>query len=572
MKILGVIDGQHDAGACILDNNILTAAVSEERITRIKLDGGFPYKSIEECFYITKLRPEDIDLIAVGSFFQPPIYARVYRKFQSIEKDVRKYDNRGLKAFISNTAQFRLHLTKTDPYSLTGRFQRLFLNRIINKDLPKSLQHKPIIIIDHHLAHTASAFFSSEATEALAITGDRWGDAVSFAISSCNEKEIKRLFSMHSFHSFGDFYSVMTKHLGFLPMRHEGKVLGLAAHGDPGKVKIDFPFKKINGKLRFTGAIKSGYNIWPELKNQLKDYAREDISAWLQYHTEEFVIDIIKEWIEKADLYDIVLAGGLFANVKLNQRIHELPNVKSLYVFPNMGDGGLAPGACFYINKKKIKLKDVYLGAEYDNDYIELCLKKYNLRYTFHDNIEKEVAEKLADKKIVARFNGRMEFGPRALGNRSILYEASDPSVNDWLNKRLHRTEFMPFAPTTLYEYRNECYKKMNGAEFTAQFMTMTFDCTDYMIKTCPAAVHIDNTARPQLVKKEVNPSFYRIIDEYRKITSVPSIINTSFNMHEEPIVRTPNDAIDSFLRGHLHFLAIGNFLVEYQENKSSII
>lgn len=565
MKILGIIDGQHDSGACILENNALTAAVSEERITRRKLDGGFPYKSIEECFKITKIGPEDIDVIAIGSMLTPPIFARVYRKFQLMEEEVRKFEDKSFKAFLSNTAQFKLHLTKGNPYSISGKFQRLFLKNLIKKDLPKSLRNKPIKFVDHHLSHAASAFYSSNATEALAITGDRWGDAVSFAVSSCNKNEIKRLFSMHSFDSFGDFYSVMTKYLGFKPMRHEGKILGLSAHGNPEKVKIEFPFKLINNKIKFTGAIKSGYDIWPSLKKQLKEYSREDISAWLQYHTEIFVVDIVKEWIEKTKLYDIVLAGGLFANVKLNQRIHELPNVKSVYVFPHMGDGGLAPGACFYVNKKKIKLNDVYLGDEYGNDFIEKCLKEYNLQYTFYDNIEKEIAKKLADKKIVARFNGRMEFGPRALGNRSILYEASDPSVNDWLNKRLDRTEFMPFAPATLYEFRNENYKNINGAEVTAEFMTITFDCTDYMKKTCPAAVHVDGTARPQLVRKEVNPSYYKIIDEYRKLTSVPTVINTSFNMHEEPIVRTPNDAIDSFLRGHLHYLAIGNFLVQYQ-------
>jgi carbamoyltransferase len=566
MKILGIIDGQHDSGACILDNNTLTAAVSEERITRIKLDGGFPYESIEECFRIAKLGPENIDLIAIGSYFQPPIFARAFRKFQSIEEDVRKYKDKGFKTFLSNVAQFRLHLTKTNPYSLTGKFQKLFLRRIIKKDLPKSLRKKPIVFVEHHLSHAASAFFSSNATEALAITGDRWGDAVSFAVSSCNKNEIKRLFSMHSFDSFGDFYSVMTKYLGFKPMRHEGKILGLSAHGNPDKVKIKFPFELINNKIKFTGVIISGYDIWPSLKKQLKEYSREDISAWLQFHTEKFVVDIVKEWIEKTKLYDIVLAGGLFANVKLNQRIHEIPNVASVYVFPHMGDGGLAPGACFYVNKKKIKLNDMYLGAEYGNDFIEKCLNEYNLQYTYYDDVEKEIAKKLADRKIVARFNGRMEFGPRALGNRSILYEASDPSVNDWLNKRLERTEFMPFAPATLYEYRNECYKNINGAELTAEFMTITFDCTDYMKKTCPAAVHIDGTARPQLVRKEVNPSYYKIIDEYRKLTSVPTVINTSFNMHEEPIVRTPDDAIDSFLRGHLHYLAIGNFIVAYGE------
>ena len=156
-----------------------------------------------------------------------------------------------------------------------------------------------------------------------------------------------------------------------------------------------------------------------------------------------------------------------------------------------------------------------------------------------------------------------MEYGPRALGNRSILYPATDPAVNDWLNKRLGRTEFMPFAPATLYEYRDKCYKNINGAAHTSKFMTITFDCTDYMKKYSPAAVHIDGTARPQLVTQEINPSFYKIISEYHKRTGIPSIINTSYNMHEEPIVCTPYDAIRAFKLGHLEYLAMGNLLVK---------
>jgi len=164
---------------------------------------------------------------------------------------------------------------------------------------------------------------------------------------------------------------------------------------------------------------------------------------------------------------------------------------------------------------------------------------------------------------VVARFNGRMEFGPRALGNRSILYHASDHSVNDWLNKRLDRTEFMPFAPATATEDAEACYLGIRGAEHAAQFMTITFDCTEKFKRECPAAVHVDGTARPQLVTRESNPSFYRILREYAKLTNINSVINTSFNMHEEPIVCTPDDAVRSFVRGHLDYLAIGPFIVE---------
>jgi carbamoyltransferase len=157
-----------------------------------------------------------------------------------------------------------------------------------------------------------------------------------------------------------------------------------------------------------------------------------------------------------------------------------------------------------------------------------------------------------------------MEYGPRALGHRSILYHAKEPAVNQWLNQRLGRTEFMPFAPATLYEHRHDCYLNMKGADYAAQFMTITFDCTDQMKRDCPAAVHVDGTARPQLVSREGSPGFHRILTEFQKITGVPSVINTSFNMHEEPIVCSPDDAIRAFLQGNLDYLAIGGFLVEH--------
>ena len=164
----------------------------------------------------------------------------------------------------------------------------------------------------------------------------------------------------------------------------------------------------------------------------------------------------------------------------------------------------------------------------------------------------------------MARFNGRMEYGPRALGNRSILYHASEPEVNQWLNQRLGRTEFMPFAPATMDEHRSECYQNVVGGDYAAQFMTLTFDCSEAMKQTCPAAVHVDGTARPQLVTRESNPSFHHVLREYYALTGIPSVINTSFNMHEEPIVCTPEDAVRAFLQGNLDYLAIGDFLVAH--------
>jgi carbamoyltransferase len=209
-------------------------------------------------------------------------------------------------------------------------------------------------------------------------------------------------------------------------------------------------------------------------------------------------------------------------------------------------------------------LPDAYLGTGYTHAEIRAAVERSGLRCTYHPgSIEVEVAQKLAEGKVVARFAGRMEYGPRALGNRSILYQPGDPSVNDWLNELLRRTEFMPFAPSSLYEAADDLYENVAGAEDTARFMTITFHCKPATVEQCAGVVHVDGTARPQLVRWEDNPSYYRIVDEYRKRTGMPTIINTSFNIHEEPIVRSPDDALRAFLDSTLDYLAIGDLLVE---------
>ena len=259
--------------------------------------------------------------------------------------------------------------------------------------------------------------------------------------------------------------------------------------------------------------------------------------------------------------------------MKLNQRIHELEEVESIFIHPGMADGGLAVGAAYALGAEhdlssmfrgeKSRLKNVYFGLEYTNEEIKSVLTEHGLDFEHFDEIAVEVAKRLAEGKVVARFAGKMEYGPRALGNRSILYQPSEPTVNDWLNKKLNRTEFMPFAPATLAEYADKCYKGIKGAEYTARFMTITFECTDWMERTSKGVVHLDKTARPQLVDEETNPEYYKIIKEFMMLTGLPSIINTSFNMHEEPIVCSPYDAVRAFKEGELDYLAIGNYLVK---------
>jgi carbamoyltransferase len=279
-------------------------------------------------------------------------------------------------------------------------------------------------------------------------------------------------------------------------------------------------------------------------------------------------VGYVRHYLKLSGLTHVVLSGGVVANVKLNQRIREIDGVERIFIHPNMGDGGCGTGAALaeFLGSEALgqPIHDVFLGPSYSDTEMATALQRAQLPFSRHTPIESHLAGLIAAGKVVARFNGRMEYGPRALGNRSILYHAHEPEVNQWLNQRLGRTEFMPFAPATLSEYRHECYRNTEGCEHAAQFMTLTFDCTDLMKQTSPAAVHVDGTARPQLVTEDSNPSFYQILTEYHKLTGVPSVINTSFNMHEEPIVCSPEDAIRAFLQGNLDYLAMGDYVVPH--------
>ncbi|MGH7572009.1 MAG: carbamoyltransferase C-terminal domain-containing protein, partial [Gemmatimonadota bacterium] len=250
---------------------------------------------------------------------------------------------------------------------------------------------------------------------------------------------------------------------------------------------------------------------------------------------------------------------------------HELPEVESVTVHPAMTDAGLGVGAAFgsYARRPEARsypfaaarLEHVYLGPSWDESAMSAALRQAGLPVVRPDALEARVAELLAQGAIVARYDGALEYGPRALGNRSILYQATDASVNDWLNKQLHRTEFMPFAPVTLAGDAGRCYRHLEGAEHTARFMTITFDCTEWMRREMPAVVHVDGTARPQLLDRDTNPAYYRILEHYERLTGLNSIVNTSFNMHEEPIVCSPEDAVRGFMEAKLDYLAMGPFL-----------
>ncbi|VAW87017.1 probable carbamoyl transferase [hydrothermal vent metagenome] len=603
MRIIGISPLDKDTNVCLIEDGKVVAALGEERLSRVKMQDGFPYLALEELFKKYNLTADKIDTVAYA-FFDAAKEATLMRKAHSqynqmegqnsTEELFEKFNNLpaapSKKYNIPGLAEEQLHMKKPwymETYYAMASKRNFFGQRAHKKRFNSWLEtaeadHKKyekalltglekfklgdkLKRVDHHLTHASNAYYTSGFDEALIVTLDGYGSGAGGSISVGKAGKIKRVHSLPYPGSLGEFYERVTSSLGFKPSRHEGKIVGLAAYDDP-----DFLYDIVRSYFH----VKDG-NVFYRLPHNIyftrhlaAIYSKPAVAAAFQKVLEKVACEYVAYHLEKTGMKNLVLSGGVVANVKMNQRLFEMPGVEKIYIHPGMADGGCGVGAALWIASSKktlqpYELKDVYFGPEYSEEEMEAELEKQGLKAERPENIEKSVARLLADGKIVARYNGRMEYGPRSLGNRSILYHAKDPSVNLWLNTQLQRTEFMPFAPATLYEERDKCYKNMNGAEYTSRFMTVTFDCKKFMLETCPAAVHVDGTARPQLVSEESNESFYKIIKEYHKITGIPSIINTSFNMHEEPIVCTPYDAIRAFKLGHLHYLALGPFLVK---------
>ncbi|MEW6602956.1 MAG: carbamoyltransferase C-terminal domain-containing protein, partial [Nitrospirota bacterium] len=305
------------------------------------------------------------------------------------------------------------------------------------------------------------------------------------------------------------------------------------------------------------------------LKQIIKEAKREDIAAAAQRHLENIVVSMAKHYLEKTGLHHVCMAGGVFANVSLNKKISDIPQVDNVFIQPHMSDGGLAlgaaAGAAYQLTGAKVRMDSMYLGPEFNDEEIagylnddEFIVRKLNN----DDNKVDSAIRAIKDNKVVGWFQKRMEHGPRALCHRSILYHCNDKSVNSWLNDRMQRTEFMPFAPVTAVELAEKCYKRWRPDHIASYYMTITYDCYEEMIKNCPAAVHIDGTARPQVVSETSEPTIHKLLMKWYQETGGLSLINTSFNKHEEPIVCSPYDAVQALRENMVDVLIIGSFEV----------
>ncbi len=571
MRVLGISD-HIISGAAVVEEGRVISAINEERLVRKKMLMGFPRKSITEVLRIAGTDAKDLDYVAVASE-----WGHFLDDYVEFGGGVFAVDEGAIKnlflALGSQLSFLRSKIPFLEPLYYKLR-EPVFAKR--RRRIREVLREEygitcPVEFVDHHYAHAAAAYYGSGYDDSLVVTLDASGDGHSSHVYDVTAGSWERKHAVPAFDSLGSYYAYVTHLCGFTAGKHEGKITGLAAYGKPEYREIldrfiayrDGSIVNVGDAFRMVAVEKLRKALPP-------DFSKEDIAWSVQELSEDICTQYVQHWAKKTGKRNIALAGGVAANVKINQRIHEIPEIDSIFICPAMSDEGLSAGAALILsNEKKPELAmtgrkafdHVYLGPEYSEKEIAAALDSAGMEYAASETVETDVAQMIADGYVVARVNGRMEWGPRALGNRSILYRPDDRSANDWLNKRLKRTEFMPFAPSTLAEEASGSFKGMSGAVDTAHYMTITFDCTDEMSRNCDGVVHVDGTARPQLVSEEINPSYHRIIKEFHKITGLSSIVNTSFNIHEEPIVCTPEDAIRAFQVGHLDVLAIGPFI-----------
>ncbi|NJF24152.1 carbamoyltransferase [Thermococcus sp. Bubb.Bath] len=533
--ILGVHDG-HDAGAVLVDGEKIFA-VNEERLNRVKKYRGFPERSIRKVLEMGGASPEDVEVIAVAGIF------RKQGRLIELEKNLRA---------------------------------------IFGPDFKRK-----VLLVEHHLAHSASAYYTSGWRDAVALSIDAAGDGLSSSIYVARDGEMVRIAQSTYLDSLGDFYASVTELLGFKPMRHEGKVMSLAAYGKPTydlSSIIELNGLTFENHLKVVGIeatrrlaelfkypIRHAKEIATQMKHGKLDGKLQkraiEIAASAQAHLEK----IIEELGLRLKGYSIPVAyaGGVAQNVKANAVLRHVFGDDSLWVFPAMDDGGLAFGAAVFVkaqleklngNWRPVKLENVYLGPEYSDEEIESVLKEEGVEYEEISDVPGFVSDALVEGKLVGLLQGRIEFGPRALGNRSILANPRDENVKERLNVALKRDVFQPFAPSMLWEKAGEYLEDLDGRP--NEFMTMSYTASEEFKEIAPAVVHVDGTTRPQAVRKEINELYYSIIKEFNKKAGVGAVLNTSFNMHGEPIVCSPSDAVRTFRNANLDLLVIGNFVV----------
>lgn len=585
--ILGIYNG-HNCTASLLKNGEIISCVSEERFSGIKNDFGYPKQAIDYVLKTGGISSKDLDFAAIPFKYGTPIH---------VSSDVKKNIGINFLIIINKPVNLVRYIWGELTYMVPSiRFLGQFIYKIMtiiigNYTMKKerdfmskrlSINIEKVKSYDHHLCHAAAGYCASPFNnkKALVLTLDGEGDNFSASVNIFDKDKIQTISKTAREDSLGYIYHDLTKFMGMKANEHEYKVMGLAPYAKLEYVdriwdKVDKIVKVNKEKLTF----KCNFNTVDTnkyLKKEMSNVRFDILAGLFQKLIEEKVTLWVQEAMKKTNINTVVLSGGVFMNVKLNQKIANLPEIKEIFILPSCGDESTVLGSsylayrdyCLSQNKefKTKPIENIYWGPEVADKEIEVALKHSNARKKYIvekiKNIETVVAKLLSKGNVVARINGKMEFGARALGNRSILADPRNFDTVRVINESVKNRDFwMPFAPSIL-EDKHKLYIK-NPRNISSYYMMMTFDTTDKGRVALKAAMHpYDFTARPQFVNKDYNSSYYKLIKEFEKLTGVGAVLNTSFNLHGYPIVLGPKEALNAFENSGLKYLAINSYLI----------
>ena len=566
MHILAFQSSLHDASAAAFEDYRLVAAIAEERLRREKGWGNdIPWLAIDEVLHIAGWSRGDVDAIATIHGVFPLHYFRFSPMREFYYKTRKVLGHERLKRDLS-------HICTRNHTSDASRFFRADRFLAENGFRPET----KIFFANHHAAHALAALFHTDWNDALIYTADGIGDNISYSVRALRKDRLDVVFGDDSLlarprpthDSLATAYGYATRACGFQMWRHEGKLTGLSARGEATLAEAFAQHFRISDDGLVVSDFKSTRVMGEQIMALCKGHSRENIAASIQKVAEDFILRSVRHWIDRTDTRHLAIAGGLFANVRINRLLAEALPIDEIFIFPAMGDDGVAVGSGLNLLlardglatwlAHRQRLENVYFGRDYD-DAIDRCFGNApNMRRIDGDPAAVATGF-LCSGKAGAIYAGRMEYGPRALGARSILASPAHADINDTLNARLNRSEFMPFAPVVLEEDAERVFDITSVNRYAARFMTITCAVKPEWRSRIPAVVHVDGTARPQIVRDADNSLYADILWRFRSATGLPVLVNTSFNVHEEPIVNRPEECLQALNEGRVDFVVTRN-------------
>ncbi|MFQ5493042.1 MAG: carbamoyltransferase C-terminal domain-containing protein [Candidatus Dojkabacteria bacterium] len=557
--IMGIWDG-HDAGVAFISGNKVLFAANEERFSRLKLDVSFPHLAIRAGLDYLKIEPQEIKTVAFSTTDPAKTLTRVFpatkKRYYAIR---RKKTAPGKLTGISRWLKY--FLTELKPNMLSRKISR---SNVLGNLRKSAINPEKLLAFDHHWCHMTGAYATSGFDDALIVSLDGIGDGLSGLVVSVKDGDFKTLHKQSGKHSLGIFFEHVTNLLNMRELEDEGKVMALADFSyaiEDSKNPLISLFSMTDGELK---AKFNSRKMYSQLKRELWRYPLEQFAYLAQRALEYHVIGYIKFWLGRSAQNKVVFTGGIAANIKLNSKILKLDQVEDMYVFPHMGDGGLALGAAAAANQKlhkemNLDLHNAFLGPDYSNFKIKTLLEKHKLK-SHRVNPARSAAQHVARGSIVLWYQGRMEYGPRALGHRSILALPGRKEIKDQLNLKIKkRVWYQPFCPSMLSEDAQKILQSVKGTP--NEYMTMGYWVRKKYLEEMYGVANIDGSCRPQIVYKH-NKIYYDFLVELKQLTGLGVVLNTSLNLHGDPIVANPKDAIEMFAKSDVNYLYIGNQLI----------